>query len=197
MRYRPRRPLKDRVIAEWRGYWEPQDVSKYEDTIDTVVGKTMKGLGLSDRFNEEMVFEAWNEMVDPFIAANARPLTLEEITALQAGKTGALIRFSAEAGAILAGADPAPLRRYATALGLAFQIWDDVLDVTGDAALTGKAVGKDAAAGKATFVSLLGLEPAKARAKSLIDEAEAALSVYGPAAQNLIDCARFVISREN
>lgn len=126
-----------------------------------------------------------------------RPLTLEEITALQAGKTGALIRFSAEAGAILAGADPAPLRRYATALGLAFQIWDDVLDVTGDAALTGKAVGKDAAAGKATFVSLLGLEPAKARAKSLIDEAEAALSGYGPAAQNLIDCARFVIAREN
>ena len=127
----------------------------------------------------------------------AQPLTLDEITALQAGKTGALIRFSAEAGAILAGADPAPLRRYATALGLAFQIWDDVLDVTGDAALTGKAVGKDAAAGKATFVSLLGLEPAKARAKSLIDEAEAALSGYGPAAQNLIDCARFVIAREN
>jgi farnesyl diphosphate synthase len=127
----------------------------------------------------------------------ARPLTLEEITALQAGKTGALIRFSAEAGAILAGADPAPLRRYATALGLAFQIWDDVLDVTGDAAVTGKAVGKDAAAGKATFVSLLGLEPAKARAKTLIDEAEAALSGYGPAAQNLIDCARFVIAREN
>ena len=123
----------------------------------------------------------------------ARPLTLEEITALQAGKTGALIRFSAEAGAILAGADPTPLRRYATALGLAFQIWDDVLDVTGDAAVTGKAVGKDAAAGKATFVSLLGLEPAKARAKSLIDEAEAALSGYGPAAQNLIDCALSLI----
>ena len=127
----------------------------------------------------------------------ARPLTLEEITALQAGKTGALIRFSAEAGAILAGADPTPLRRYATALGLAFQIWDDVLDVTGDAAVTGKAVGKDAAAGKATFVSLLGLEPAKARAKTLIDEAEAALSGYGPAAQNLIDCAHFVIARKN
>jgi farnesyl diphosphate synthase len=89
------------------------------------------------------------------------------------------------------------LRRYATALGLAFQIWDDVLDVTGDAAVTGKAVGKDAAAGKATFVSLLGLEPAKARAKSLIDEAEAALSGYGPAAQNLIDCAHFVIARKN
>ena len=72
-----------------------------------------------------------------------------------------------------------------------------VVNVTGDAAVTGKAVGKDAAAGKATFVSLLGLEPAKVRAKTLIDEAEAALSGYGPAAQNLIDCARFVIAREN
>lgn len=126
-----------------------------------------------------------------------RPLTLEQITALQVGKTGALIRFSAEAGAILAGRDPAPLRAYATALGLAFQIWDDVLDVTGDAALTGKAVGKDAAAGKATFVSLLGLEPAKDRARSLVAEAEAALAPYGHAAQNLIDCARFVIARES
>jgi len=78
MRYRPRRSTKDRVLAEWRGYWEPQDVSKYEDTIDSVVGKTMKGLGLNDRFNEEMVFEAWNEMVDEFIAANAKPLSLEK-----------------------------------------------------------------------------------------------------------------------
>ena len=127
----------------------------------------------------------------------ARPLTLDEITELQAGKTGALIRFSAEAGAIIAGADPAPLRAYATALGLAFQIWDDVLDVTGDAAVTGKAVGKDAAAGKATFVSLLGLDAARARAKLLVEQAEIALSPYGVAAQNLIDCARFVIARQS
>lgn len=126
-----------------------------------------------------------------------QPLTLDEITALQAGKTGALIRFSAEAGAIIAGADPAPLRAYATALGLAFQIWDDVLDVTGDPALTGKAVGKDAAAGKATFVSLLGLDAARSRAKSLVEQAETALSPYGAAAENLIECARFVIARES
>lgn len=127
----------------------------------------------------------------------AQPLNLEQITELQAGKTGALIRFSAEAGAILAGADPAPLRAYATALGLAFQIWDDVLDETGDAALTGKAVGKDAAAGKATFVSLLGLDAARSRATSLVEQAENALAPYGPLAQNLIDCARFVISRQS
>lgn len=127
----------------------------------------------------------------------AQPLTLDEITALQAGKTGALIRFSAEAGAIIAGADPAPLRAYATALGLAFQIWDDVLDVTGDAALTGKAVGKDAAAGKATFVSLLGLDEARTRATFLVKQAETALLPYGSAAESLIDCARFVISRQS
>lgn len=77
MRYRPRRSLRDRALAEWRGYWEPQDVSNYESTLATAVGKTMKGLGLSDRFNEEMVFEAWNEMVDGFVAANARPVSLE------------------------------------------------------------------------------------------------------------------------
>ena len=126
-----------------------------------------------------------------------RSLTLEEITALQAGKTGALIGFAAEAGAVIAGADPAPLRRYAAALGLAFQIADDILDVTGDEARTGKRVGKDAGAGKATFVSLLGLEGARARADALIDEAAAALAGYAARAGNLIAAARFVIARDN
>ena len=70
-----------------------------------------------------------------------------------------------------------------------------MLDVEGDAALTGKRVGKDSDAGKATFVSLLGLEPAKNRARALIDEAEAALSPYGAGAANLIAAARFTISR--
>ncbi len=74
-----------------------------------------------------------------------RALTLDEITALQAGKTGALIRWSAEAGAVIAGADTAPLGRYATALGLAFQIADDILDVEGDAGKAGKRLRKDAA----------------------------------------------------
>jgi farnesyl diphosphate synthase len=130
-------------------------------------------------------------------AETSGTLTLDEITALQAGKTGALISFAAEAGAVIAGADAAPLRRYATALGLAFQIADDILDVTGDEAITGKRVGKDAGAGKATFVSLLGLEKAKARAAELVKEAEAALSGYGAGAANLIAAARFVIARDS
>lgn len=124
------------------------------------------------------------------------PLRLEEITALQAGKTGALIVWSTEAGARLAGADRTPLREYATALGLAFQIADDILDIEGDAATVGKAVGKDADRGKATFVSLLGLEGAKRRAAELVAVACDAVSPYGGKARNLIDAARFVISRD-
>jgi farnesyl diphosphate synthase len=127
----------------------------------------------------------------------AVPLTLPEITRLQAGKTGALIRWSAEAGAVLGQADTGPLGRYATALGLAFQIADDILDVEGDAAKAGKRLQKDAEAGKATFVSLLGLEGAKDRAKALVTEAEAALAPYGAAAGTLIEAARFVIARES
>ncbi len=124
------------------------------------------------------------------------PLTLDEITHLQAGKTGALITWSAEAGAMLAGADTKPMTDYATALGLAFQIWDDVLDVEGDAAAVGKAVGKDAGAGKATFVSLLGLEAAKTRATALINDACDALSPYGEQADVLREAAAFVIQRD-
>lgn len=125
-----------------------------------------------------------------------RALTLNEITALQAGKTGALIGWSAQAGARLAGADPTPLARYSAALGLAFQIADDILDVSGDAGKAGKRLRKDEAAGKATFVSLLGLEGARARATALVAEAEAALAPYGDTAETLREAARFVISRE-
>lgn len=124
------------------------------------------------------------------------PLTLEQITALQRGKTGALIEWSATAGARMAQADLGPLQSYARALGLAFQIADDVLDVTSDAATMGKATGKDADAGKATFVSLLGLDEAKRRADALVTEACDALSVYQGDADTLRDAARFVVTRK-
>ena len=123
-------------------------------------------------------------------------LSLEQITDMQANKTGALIAWSAQAGAVLAGAEATAMRRYADALGLAFQIADDILDVQGDVDLAGKRVGKDAQAGKATFVSLLGLDGAKARARALASEAESVLEPYGDAAQALREAARFVISRE-
>ncbi|MGJ8543820.1 MAG: polyprenyl synthetase family protein [Sulfitobacter sp.] len=126
-----------------------------------------------------------------------RPLSLAEITTLQAGKTGALIEWSALAGPRAAGADCAPLSAYSRAIGLAFQIADDILDVEGDAQTVGKAVGKDSDAGKATFVSLLGLEGAKNRAGELVDSACDALSHYGAEAETLREAARFVIARKS
>lgn len=125
-----------------------------------------------------------------------RPLTLSEITQLQANKTGRLIEWPAHAGAILGGADPTPLKTYAQAIGLAFQIADDILDVEGDAAIAGKALRKDADAGKATFVSLLGLDAAKARASGLLNDASAALSPYGDKAQTLRDLAHYIVTRD-
>ena len=126
----------------------------------------------------------------------AAPLTLDEITALQNRKTGALIEWAALAGPRLADADTGPLQTYADCLGLAFQIADDILDETGDEAKAGKRLQKDAAAGKATFVSLLGLEAAKARAGELVARAIAALDLYGERADTLRDAARFVIARD-
>lgn len=125
----------------------------------------------------------------------AEPLDLDAIVALQAGKTGALIRWSAEAGARLAQADTAPLSVYSDRLGLAFQIADDILDVEGDAQAMGKAVGKDAGRGKATFVSHLGLDGAKRRADALVTEACDAIACYGDRADGLRQAARFVIAR--
>lgn len=124
-------------------------------------------------------------------------LSLAQIMQLQVGKTGALIEWAATAGPTIANDDPTLLRRYAQNLGLAFQIADDILDVEGDAATVGKAVGKDADAGKATFVSLLGLDAAKKRAGDLVETACEALSDYGAEAETLRDAARFVIARKS
>jgi len=125
----------------------------------------------------------------------AVPLGLDDITVLQAGKTGALIKWSTTAGAVLAQDDDDALTAYGDAVGLAFQIADDILDVEGDAASVGKAVGKDAAAGKATFVSLLGLDEAKSRAHQLVESACDALEPYGEDAETLREAARFVVAR--
>lgn len=125
------------------------------------------------------------------------PLSLDEIITLQAGKTGALIEWAAMTGPRMAKADSGPLGQYARNLGLAFQIADDILDVEGDAATVGKAVGKDAGAGKATFVSLLGLDGAKDRAQTLVNAACDVLSPYGAEADTLREAAQFVVARKS
>ncbi|GLK70792.1 polyprenyl synthetase family protein [Ancylobacter dichloromethanicus] len=127
-------------------------------------------------------------------------LPAEAIIELQAMKTGALLRQACEAGALLGGASPAErasLDRYARAVGRAFQIADDLLDVEGEAALVGKALGKDAAAGKATLVGRLGIDGARSELARLVGEAEAALSGFGTAATLLVEAAYFVAYRRN
>jgi farnesyl diphosphate synthase len=136
------------------------------------------------------------QMPDIEAESSPEPLTVERIIAVQNGKTGALIEWSCTAGALLADADPAPLQVYGERLGLAFQIADDILDVESDAATLGKATQKDAEAGKATFVSLLGLDGAKRRALDLVTEACDSLNPYGDEAECLRDAARFVIDRK-
>jgi farnesyl diphosphate synthase len=144
---------------------------------------------------------AGGQMMD--LAAEDSTLDLTAVTRLQGKKTGALFHFSCVAGAILAKRGAAEsmertaLGRYAEAIGLAFQIADDLLDVEGSEADLGKAVQKDAAAGKATFVNLLGLEGARNRAAQLVDEAISALQPFDDKADLLRDVARFIVARKN
>ncbi len=128
------------------------------------------------------------------------PLTVEDIKALQAMKTGALLVFACLSGGILGQAQSkarAALARYGSAIGEAFQIADDLLDVDGDAATVGKATGKDAAANKATFVSLLGVEGARERLQALVQEAESAISSLGDDSDVLKTAAHFIANRRN
>jgi farnesyl diphosphate synthase len=136
------------------------------------------------------------QMID--LIAETQILDIGAITRLQRMKTGALIAYSCEAGAILAKAPHElrlALRGYAHDLGLAFQIADDLLDVEGSAEETGKPVGADAAAGKATFVSILGVKRARAQAELLINQAVAHLDLFEQRAELLRQVARFVIDR--
>jgi farnesyl diphosphate synthase len=131
--------------------------------------------------------------------AARRELNVDEIITLQAMKTGALLRFACRAGGILGEADDAmrdALDRYGAAVGQAFQIADDLLDVESDTATLGKAAGKDAAAGKATLVSRLGIAGAHAKLDALVAEAEAALSPFGEKADILRAAARFIAQRQ-
>ena len=121
---------------------------------------------------------------------------LEHIMRIQSHKTGALFRFACEAGAIMAGADRFPLRRYADDIGLAFQITDDLLDLESTPEQLGKATQKDTGKGKATIADLMGRDAAQQKAESLVETAIAALTPYGSAGDTLRATARFIISRK-
>jgi farnesyl diphosphate synthase len=138
------------------------------------------------------------QMLD--LIAESAELDIGAITRLQRLKTGELIAFSTEAGAILGKASAQhhnALRAYAHDLGLAFQIIDDLLDAEGTEAETGKSVGRDAQAGKATFVTVLGLERARGQARLLSEQAIQHLGVFDGRAGHLEDVARFVVERRS
>ena len=131
--------------------------------------------------------------------ATGRAMTEGELETMHRMKTGALIRVSVRLGAAtgrpLAAGDLAALDAYAGAVGLAFQVVDDVLDVEGSTATLGKTAGKDAAQGKPTYVSLLGLAGAKARAAALAGEASAALAPFGADSRRLAEMAEGIVRR--
>ncbi|MEL7302852.1 MAG: polyprenyl synthetase family protein [Pseudomonadota bacterium] len=138
------------------------------------------------------------QMLD--LEAESAPSEAADVATIQSLKTGALIRAACEMGAALGNAsskDRAALVTYAEHLGLAFQISDDLLDVTGDAETVGKATGKDEAAGKGTFISQLGIDGARKRLAETEAAAVAALSVFGDRAETLAAAARFMAARNN
>jgi farnesyl diphosphate synthase len=141
---------------------------------------------------------AGGQMLD--LEAPGRTLTEADVLLLQAMKTGALIRFGCEAGAMLGAASQQKrqaLRDYGAALGQAFQLADDLLDVEGDAALLGKATAKDAEAGKATLIGLIGVDQARARLQELEEKARAALGPFGDEGLILAEAAAFVANRSH
>jgi len=140
------------------------------------------------------------QMIDIEAEKASAPLSLEATSRLQRMKTGALIEASCSMGAILGHASASNRKAvdyYARDFGLAFQICDDLLDATGDAEAVGKAVAKDAAAGKATFVDLLGLEGARDRARMLTEQARSHLAPLGTRAAALHDLADHALGRKS
>jgi farnesyl diphosphate synthase len=133
------------------------------------------------------------------LAATGKTLNLTELEFMHIHKTGALIQAAVLLGAMVAGAlsaaTRAGLERYAHCIGLAFQVMDDVLDAETDTATLGKTAGKDAAQGKATYLTLMSAKEARAYARELIDTALAAITPFGPAGANLAAIARFIVER--
>ncbi len=160
-----------------------------------LVSELARAAGLGGMVGGQMI-----DLVAEGRFAPKRNLSEVEIVTLQAMKTGALIRFACRAGAILGQANAAArasIDRYGSAIGQAFQVADDLLDVEGDAATLGKATHKDAAAGKATLIATLGRDGAHARLSALVADADAALAPFGVKANTLRAAARFISERKS
>jgi len=134
------------------------------------------------------------------IVSEEQAYDLRQVTRLQQLKTGALLAASVEMGAVLGRVPPegrTHLRAYARDIGLAFQIADDLLDVEGDEAKAGKALRKDEEQGKQTFVTLMGVEQARAQATMLVEQAGHHLAGHGEDARLLVELAHFIVKRDH
>lgn len=173
----------------------------FETMLDSVAGvgaeKAAKAAGILARAAGYRGM-AGGQAID--LKSEGRSVSLETLKIMDGCKTGALIAAAAQMGCVLGGADERRLsaaERYARSVGLAFQIVDDVLDVTGDTEQLGKPAGSDAENGKATYVALMGLEKAGSAVRELTEDAAAALACFGPEAEGLADFARRLADRKN
>ncbi|MFL6798909.1 MAG: polyprenyl synthetase family protein [Xanthobacteraceae bacterium] len=170
------------------------ETHKAADVRLSLVSALARAAGLGGMVGGQMLDLAAEGRFDPA----PPPMDEQAVKRLQAMKTGALLRFACVAGATLGEAaqtDRTALERFGSALGEAFQIADDLLDLEGDPMKVGKATGKDAAAHKATLVSVLGTPAARRRLEELVEEAQAALDPFGSRADVLRAAARFVATR--
>ena len=181
---------------------------KLRDALITAAERTIAAEGLRGLKARELaykvgcavgaIYNVFDDLDDLIFAVNA--LTLEQLERMHQLKTGAMLRVSVLLGA-LAGRDLAShereaLAEYSRAIGLAFQVVDDVLDATADSATLGKTAGKDAADNKPTYVSILGLAPSKALAEQLRQQAHDALAPFGEQALRLREIADLIVQRK-
>ena len=196
---------------------KPTVHKKWDEPTAILVGDALQALSFEILSDEDLMVEPYikNELIyslaknsgasgmvlgqalDIRAESSKKKITIEKIKTLQSFKTGKLISWSCEVGAILSEEDRSPFKTFASCIGLAFQIQDDILDVTGTSKILGKKAGKDKNLNKATFVSNLGLDGAVKKNKNLVEEACDALSIFGDKADNLRQISHFIIYRKN
>tara|TARA_B100001057_G_scaffold476164_1_gene543794 strand:+ start:118 stop:735 length:618 start_codon:yes stop_codon:yes gene_type:complete len=195
---------------------QPTVHKKWSEAIAILVGDSLQSLSFEvlsddefkvcDKLKNKLIYSlaeksgasgmVLGQALDIEAESSQKQLEMDQISKLQEYKTGKLISWSCEVGPIIAGEKTEPFTLYAKKIGLAFQIIDDILDVTSSAEILGKKAGKDKGKNKATFVSKLGLDNSRKKAAELVTEACEAISVFKDRSRNLCQIANFIVSRQ-
>ena len=195
---------------------QPTIHKKWNEATAVLVGDSLQSLSfevlsdyqfkVSDKVKNELIWSlarksgasgmVLGQALDIDAESSQKQLEIDQISKLQEYKTGKLISWSCEVGPIIAGESAEPFVKYASKIGLAFQIIDDILDITSSSKTLGKEVGKDIEKNKATFVSKLGLDNSRKKAVELVSEACEAISVFKDRSRNLCQIANFIVSRQ-